>query len=324
MKRLPKKLSIFVAIGAAAVSVYGWQGRSPIVGEAHAAAQPAQPTVRGQSSGRVYLMHVHGLAYSPDGASIFVPSHEGLAIYSQGRWSKAPGPEHDYMGFSATHNAFYSSGHPAPGSNLVNPFGLLKSRDGGKTWQKLGLEGEADFHVMATSYGTDAVYVVNHRPNDRMREPGIYHTPSDGMQWTRSAANGLHSDIKTLAVHPTNAKVVAVGTGDGLYLSQDSGDHFKALASGQQVLSAWFDLDGVHLWYGSYAGKPALTRVNWKTGGDAAAMPLPPLTRDAVGYVAQNPVNHNEIAIATFKRSVFLSEDQGKTWKQIAKDGQTS
>lgn len=320
MRRLPRKFSILVAIGAAVVSVYGWQGRGAIAGEAHAASQPA---VRSQGPGRVYLMHVHGLAYSPDGASIFIPSHQGLAIYSRGHWSKALGPEHDYMGFSAAHDAFYSSGHPAPGSNLVNPFGLLKSRDGGKTWQKLGLEGEADFHVMATGYGTDAVYVVNHQPNDRMRKPRIYHTPSDGLQWTRSAANGLHSEINALAVHPTNAKVVAVGANGGLYLSQDSGDHFKALASGQ-VLSAWFDLDGVHLWYGSYAGKPALTRVNWKTGGDAAAMPLPPLTQDAVAYIAQNPVNHNEIAIATFKRSVFLSEDQGKTWKQIAKDGQTS
>ena len=126
------------------------------------------------------LQHVHGLAYSADGKQLLIPSHHGLAVYSGGRWSKAPGPEHDYMGFSATRQFFYSSGHPAPGAGLINPFGLLKSRDGGQTWDKLALEGEADFHLLATSYGTNAVYVFTHAPNSRMSRPGIYFTVNDG------------------------------------------------------------------------------------------------------------------------------------------------
>ena len=109
------------------------------------------------ASSGVTLMHVHGLSYSVDGKRLFVPSHVGLAIYSEGRWSKAPGPEHDFMGFSATREGMYSSGHPAPGSSLRNPFGLLKSTDGGRTWEHLGLAGEADFHVMAASYGAPIV-----------------------------------------------------------------------------------------------------------------------------------------------------------------------
>src|SRR5688572_7919185 len=89
----------------------------------------------------VTLTHVHGLAYSADGKRLMIPSHHGLALYESGRWSKAPGPQHDYMGFSATAKYLYSSGHPAPDSGLVNPFGLIRSRDGGNTWEKLGLEG---------------------------------------------------------------------------------------------------------------------------------------------------------------------------------------
>ena len=54
---------------------------------------------QGQS---ITLHHVHGLAYSGDGKRIMIPSHHGLAIYENGKWSKAPGPQHDYMGFSAT------------------------------------------------------------------------------------------------------------------------------------------------------------------------------------------------------------------------------
>ena len=83
----------------------------------------------------ISLMHVHGLSYSADGRQLLVPSHHGLAVYSDGRWSKAPGPQHDYMGFAGSGTALYSSGHPAPGTGLVNPFGVIKSVDGGRTWK---------------------------------------------------------------------------------------------------------------------------------------------------------------------------------------------
>src|SRR5205823_5230475 len=148
------------------------------------------------------LTHVHGLAYSADGKRLMIPSHHGLAIYENGKWSKAPGPQHDYMGFSATAKNIYSSGHPAAGSDLVNPFGLLRSNDGGKSWEKLGLEGESDFHVMATGWHTNAVYVWNAAPNSRMKQAGLHYTLNDGFSWTRVAAKGLEGNPYTLAVHP--------------------------------------------------------------------------------------------------------------------------
>lgn len=270
----------------------------------------------------VTLTHVHGLVYSADGKSLYIPSHHGLAIYSAGKWSKAPGPQHDYMGFAATRKSFYSSGHPAPGSGLVNPFGLIQSKDGGKTWTKQGLEGETDFHVLATSYETDAIYVFNPAPNSRMPASGIYSTLNQGFTWRRAQASGLNGEPMGLAVHPQDPKWVAVAASkSGLYLSSDSGESFRAVASGQ-VLAAFFDLDGKHLWYSSYADAPALTRLNWQTG-QKRTVALPPITRDAIAYIAQNPKNTKEYAIATFERSVYLSRDEGKTWTQIAEQGRT-
>ncbi len=270
----------------------------------------------------VTLHHVHGLAYSADGKQIFVPSHNGIAIYSAGKWSKAPGPEHDYMGFSATRQFFYSSGHPAQGTGLINPFGLLRSRDGGRTWDKLGLEGEADFHLLATSYGTNAVYVFTHAPNSRMSKPGIYSTVNDGFAWKRAESRGLEGESSTLAVHPSNNKTVAAGTKTGLFLSTDGGDNFKRLASGEQILAAFFDLDGKQLWFSSYGGKPALTLLDWSSGKKTNVI-LPPLTQDAVAYIAQNPADRSEYAIATFERNVYVSKDRGKTWQQLAIKGTT-
>ena len=270
----------------------------------------------------VTLVHVHGLSYSADGKQLFVPSHVGLAIYSGGRWSKASGPEHDFMGFSAARDALYSSGHPAQGSSLRNPFGLLKSKDGGKTWENLGLSGEADFHVMAASHDTSAVYVFAPVANSRMPEPGIYSTSDDGKTWKRAQGAGLAGRIAALAVHPSQANVVAAATEAGLFVSENHGDRFKPLSSGQQATSAQFDLDGAHLWFGGYEGRATLTRIALKTQ-KREAIPIPAMTKDAVAYIAQNPSRRKEYAIATFTRDVYLSIDGGNTWKQIAAHGET-
>jgi photosystem II stability/assembly factor-like uncharacterized protein len=268
----------------------------------------------------VSLTHVHGLAWSADGARLYIPSHHGLAVYEAGRWSKAPGPEHDYMGFSATRERFYSSGHPAPGSGLTNPFGLIRSDDGGKTWKKLGLEGESDFHLLATGYASNAVYVFNHGPNSRMGSAGLHHTLNDGLLWKKAAGSGLAGAPASLAVHPEDAKVVAIGTREGLFLSDDAGERFRRVAAGQ-TLAVFFDLDGTRLWYAGHDGAATLQRLDWKAGA-AEAVALPPLPGDAVAYIAQNPARRDEYAIATFKRSAFLSRDGGKTWEAIAREGQ--
>ncbi len=282
---------------------------------------PAAPDeARAQHAEAVTLTHVHGLAYSADGKQLMIPSHHGLAVFRDGKWSKAPGPAHDYMGFSASRNRLYSSGHPAPGFGFVNPFGVIRSMDGGKTWQKLGLEGETDFHLLATGYETNVIYVYSPAPNSRMKTPGFYYTVNDGLVWNRARASGFGGEPVSLAVHPSDSKAVVIASGSGFYLSTDSGDSFRAITKGAQALAAFFDLDGEQLWLSSYAGAPALARVNLKTGAKNAVT-LPPLTRDAVAYIAQNPVSRSEYAIATFERSVYVTQDSGRTWRQIARNG---
>jgi len=270
----------------------------------------------------VTLVHVHGLSYGADGKRLFVPSHDGMAIYSEGRWSKALGPAHDFMGFSAAREAIYSSGHPAPGSSLRNPFGLLKSTDGGKSWEHLGLTGEADFHVMAASHGARIVYVYAAGPNSRMPQPGIYHTSDDGKTWKPSGGKGLSGKIAALAAHPSRAAVLAAATESGVYVSENHGDSFAAAATGPQATSVAFDLDGAHLWFGGYRNAATLTRVALKTR-NGEPVPIPAMRKDAIAYIAQNPVTRKQYAIATFTRDVYLSNDAGKTWKQIAAHGET-
>jgi photosystem II stability/assembly factor-like uncharacterized protein len=226
------------------------------------------------------------------------------------------------MGFAATGKNLYSSGHPAPGSGLVNPFGLLRSRDGGKTWEKLGLEGESDFHLLATSWNTNAVYVWNPAPSSRMKRPGLHYTLDDGQVWKPARASGLEGDPRALAVHPDDAAIVAAATSSGVFLSRDSGERFARLASGAEGISVYFDLDGKNLWRGTFDGRARLSRAPIE-GGTGASVDLPPLERDAVAYISQNPAARSEYAIATFARSVYLSKDGARTWKRIAERGRT-
>jgi len=266
------------------------------------------------------LHHVHGLAYSHDGQRLMVPSHHGLAVYSKGKWTKASGPEHDYMGFAATRARIYSSGHPEAGSKLPNPFGLIRSGDGGKTWEKLGLEGESDFHLLAAGWNTNAVYVWNTERNSRMPATGLYFTLNDGFTWQRAAAKGLAGESRAVALHPNDANVVAVATSNGIFLSRNAGESFAPLARGAEGLGVFFDLDAEHVWYSTHDGQARLSRMALK-GGAASIVVLPPMTKDAVGYIAQNPVNRTEYAIATFGRNVYISRDSGGTWLQIAERG---
>jgi hypothetical protein len=273
----------------------------------------------GAAHAEITLTHVHGLSYSAEGKRVMIPSHHGLAVYEDGIWAKAPGPQHDYMGFAASAKNLYSSGHPAPGSGLVNPFGLLRSRDGGRSWDKLGLEGESDFHLLATSWNTNAIYVWNSAPNSRMKQPGLHLTLNEGFGWKSARGSRVEGAPHALAVHPDDPKSVAVATSKGIFESNDSGETFDQIAGGEGT-AVFYDLDGKHLWYGYFEREPRLARARLRTG-PMAQIKLPPLKQDAVAYIAQNPAKRAQYAIATFRRSVYLSEDAGKSWKQIADRG---
>lgn len=79
----------------------------------------------------------------------------------------------------------------------------MRSVDG-RTWTKLGLERQADLHLMAASYKANGVNVYNAAPNDGMPPRGPYSTMHDGLAWRRAEAAGLKGNILSLAVHPTD------------------------------------------------------------------------------------------------------------------------
>ncbi|WP_415783090.1 F510_1955 family glycosylhydrolase [Brevibacillus invocatus] len=273
----------------------------------------------GDSEESMDLMHAHGLGYSPDGKEMIIPAHDGLRIYEDGSWMAAEGPKHDYMGFAPSSDGFYSSGHPAPGSALKNPLGIVKSTDGGKTIQTLVLDGQTDFHLLAVGYSSHVIYAMNPQANSIMDEPGLYFSTDDAKTWTKSQSNGIREEPISLAVHPSKDAIVALGTPTGVYLSKDNGNHFEKVVTNGQATALLFNEEG-DLFMGGYQNNANLQKMNVENR-KAEKLPIPTLTEDAIAYIAQNPSNKNELSFVTFKKDVYISDNQGLDWKRIAEQG---
>ena len=258
----------------------------------------------------VELRHAHGLGFSADGSRILIPNHYGVAVYSEGRWSKVPGPAHDYMGFVVTRDFIFTSGHVAGSRGAANPLGLRRSGNGGQSWTTLGFEGEVEFHLVAAGYLNNALYVYNPEPNSVMPRAGIYRMMGERLiGWRSAAGRGLEGEPGMLTAHPTESETIAAATTAGLFLSRDGGDAFQPMLTGVRATAARFMLEGDAILVGTLDGKqPGLFRIAIKDR-IRKELALPPFGRDAVANIAQNPVRRTELALISFERAVFVSSD---------------
>ncbi|EOP08999.1 MULTISPECIES: F510_1955 family glycosylhydrolase [unclassified Bacillus (in: firmicutes)] len=263
------------------------------------------------------IAHIHGIGYAGNMPGISIATHSGIKVYQNGKWFETKTELHDYMGFQATKNGFFASGHPAPGANLKNPLGLMKSSDGGNTLEKLAFYGESDFHNLAVGYNTEAIYLYNERPNSKLQQ-GFYFSTNNGQDWKNSKLKGLSSTIHSFSVHPDQASVVAVSAKDGVYLSTDYGNTFELLSTSLESTAVTLSNEDV-----IYApiNKQIITKKSIATNEETNIQTPSLDAKDAIMYISQNPQNSAEIVFATLKANVFLSTDEGKTWKQITKEG---
>lgn len=264
------------------------------------------------------IMHIHGLGYSADGKKIYIPSHDGIVVYSESKWNYAPGDKHDYMGFSNVDNGFYSSGHPAPGSDLLNPLGIVSSNDEGKTITQLGLEGIEDFHGLSAGYRSHTLYVFNSVISDPMSELGLYSSQDNAKSWNLSGLHGLLGQPTSLAAHPDEPGTVVIGTDTGVYLSKDFGNHFEKMPLEEGITTVAFGSSG-ELFVGGNVGKLFKYSDNSFTEYQVSKNGVP--LEKEITFVAQNPSNPSELVIADKDLNVMVSQDNGKSWSSIVVQG---
>ena len=87
------------------------------------------------------VSHIHHVKVV--GSKILVLTHEGLYELVGKNDMKLVGKERiDVMGFTSLGNVLIASGHPAVGSKMPNPIGVMKSLNGGLTWKSVPLSVE--------------------------------------------------------------------------------------------------------------------------------------------------------------------------------------
>ncbi len=262
--------------------------------------------------------HIHGIGYVGGQGAAFFATHDGLKVYEDGTWLKTKKENNDYMGFNATDNGFYTSGHPGTDSKLPNPIGIMKSEDYGQTLKSLGFEAEVDFHLMAVGYNNHMIFALSPHKNSLMKADTFYVSEDDGANWKEVAASGLKGDLIGLAVHPTDKNILAAAGENGIYLSKDQGETFELLTNGTQGTSVYFTKD--NLLYGEYNGQPSLVSRNLNDNQEEE-IELPEMKEDAVMYVAINPINEHEITFVSFNSDIYQTTDHGESWNLLAKSG---
>jgi photosystem II stability/assembly factor-like uncharacterized protein len=219
MPFLPTNRSRSAAVIAGAVLILGLAACAPAPGPS-AGAPSAQQAGSGLPSA-----HVHGLSVSGETGQVLLATHDGLFDVTKQPAAKIGGTN-DLMGFSAGHDEgiFYASGHPGAGSDLPNPLGLMKSGDGGKTWDQLSRQGESDFHALTTTKSGIVAF------------DGELRTSPDGKAWTTVAAAFTPA---VLAGHPHSDTVLAT-TPEGIRRSTDAGNTWAPATSGPVIQFAAF------------------------------------------------------------------------------------
>jgi hypothetical protein len=170
----------------------------------------------GSASGAgVEVAHVHGLGVDPADGTLYAGTHNGLIrLPEDGEPTLVADRVQDFMGFTvAGPQHFLASGHPGPDQEGPSSLGLIESTDGGKTWERLSLAGEADFHALA--YRHDRVYGVN-------AMTGEFLVSDDKQTWeTRSTL-----PMADFAVSPDDPGLIVATTEQGLARSDDGGRSF--------------------------------------------------------------------------------------------------
>ena len=243
------------------------------------------------SQGATYgsVSHIHDVKVFGD--RVLLNTHEGLYEYlAANSMKKISSDDFDVMGLAIDGRTLYSSGHPGAKSNLSNPIGLLSSTDGGKSWKKVSLQGEVDFHMLEV--GATDMYGADSSSGQLM------YSSDRGKKWRKLGEN-KYSDIAVLSTKSGSA--FALGSGD---LVQTT-DAFKTTTSIKSSLK-WSSVEIVGTALYASSGKAIYRSIDsgksWKK--------IATLSTE-ISSISMNA----KILVAVTSNAIFVSRDGGKSFK---------
>ena len=238
------------------------------------------------------VSHIHHVKVIEN--KVLVLTHEGLFELVGENDMKLVGKDRiDVMGFTSLGKVLVASGHPAIGSKMPNPIGLVKSLDGGLTWKAISLVGKVDFHFLEGA-GSD-LYGADSQTGKFM------HSADSGQTWRTLGTNSF-TDI---AVSPEIPAMAIAIKNSELLLTRNAFESTTKIKNSLKITqiewlkSGLYALSGKTLYKSTNSGK-TWTKLNTFKG--------------ALGILSAS----DQLMLVTVGPDIYTSTNSGASFKKIS------
>jgi photosystem II stability/assembly factor-like uncharacterized protein len=195
---------------------------------------------------------------------------------------------------------------------------LFRSRDGGDTWTPLPFPValRANLHALLIDPGRPDVYLAA-VSSETLHLAGVFRSLDDGQTWQQLP--GLENrQVWALAYWSADARVIAAGAQDGVYLTRDAGENWTRLSAAgsdgpEPVVSLAFDPTDSQV---LYAGTPHLA---WRTADGGATWQRIPkgMIDDSDIFAINVDESQRKRLLAAACNGIYRSVDGGSTWSSL-------
>src|SRR5581483_4499494 len=257
------------------------------------------------NSSRVFaLYNCLGLYRSIDGGGSWGRADTGIVAPMQTRFSTGAGSK------------LYASCHCTNGNDLQSPVSIWISSDEGMTWTKTATNPFADtpWNLVAHPYQSSVVFAIAAQTFDHT---GLISRSADGGATWSAVHTGLPSTRtpQSVAFDSSNANLVYLASGEGVFKSTDGGVNWAATALTSSVNKVWVD-QRTHAVYATFTdGSTSLYKsTNQGASWTDIAASSGTSTIDAFVVDPANDANVWIYAMHQYFPTIYKTTNGGSSW----------
>ena len=199
----------------------------------------------------------------------------------------------DVMGFTSLGKVLVASGHPAVGSKMPNPIGVVKSIDGGLTWKAVSLVGKVDFHFLEGAgsdlYGADS------------QSGNLMYSADSGNTWKSLGANTF-TDI---AVSPEISGMAIAIKSSELTLTKNAFKSTTKMKNNLKITQLEWRNSGLYATSGKTLFKSTNSGKTWTKLNTF---------KGALGILSAS----DQLMLVTVGPDIYTSTNSGESFKKIS------
>jgi photosystem II stability/assembly factor-like uncharacterized protein len=233
--------------------------------------------------------HIHHVKVVEN--KVLVLTHAGLfELIGKNDMKLVSKDKFDVMGFTTLGKTLVASGHPAEGSKMPNPIGLVKSIDGGLSWKAISLVGKVDFHFLEGAltdlYGADS------------QSGNLLYSADSGKTWSSLGANTF-ADI---AVSPEMSGTAIAIKNSELLLTENAFKSTKKIKNSLKITQIEWRKSGLYALSGSSLYKSTNSGKTWTKQSTFKGTP---------GILSAS----DQLMLVTVGSDIYTSSNTGKKFK---------